>query len=464
MDYDVIVIGAGPGGYTAACLCAKNGLKTAVIEKNKVGGVCLNVGCIPTKALIKIANNIEEIKKNSDIINIHLPGISINWQNLSGSIRLKAETVSKGVDYLLKINKVDLIYGKAEFTGKNMISVNGNEYKAKDIIIATGSRNKDISKIIKINIKNQDNILTNNEAVFLDKKITSIAILGGGAIGVEFAYILNQLGADVSLLEYFPNLLPNIDLDCSRMIERAFRKNNINILTASKITMLEELNDKYIIKYNDKNNTENSIEAEYILNALGRMPNTEDLSLENIGLTTDKGFITVDKNMQTSIDGIYAVGDVVSGSPQLAHVAYDEARTAVDSIIKKDRPYSIDYNYIPFCVYSEPQVAGFGLNEDKIKEKGIDYKIIKVFFKASGKAVAIDKTDGFIKLLIDKNNETIISASICGSDASEMIHEILVSAKAGLKLKAIVDTTHTHPTLSELIQDAAKEFYGEGLH
>ncbi len=460
MEVDVIVIGSGPGGYSAACLCAKNGLKTVIIEKDKLGGVCLNIGCIPTKALINIASTIEKLMSDNEIFNIKK--MDIDLEKISLKVKNIADTVSKQVEFLLNTNKVKIIKGNCMFIDDKTVKVGEETIKGKYIIIATGSRNKDISNYY-FNEIDKTKILTSTEAIFFKEKPTNIVILGGGAIGVEFAYIFNQFAFDVTILEYFPNLIPSLDMELSRTLERSFKKNNIKILCNSKVIKIEYKNNELITTY-ETNGQSETINSNLILNSLGRTPNTDIDGIEKLNLVIEKGFIKVNENMQTNIKNIYAIGDIVFNSPLLAHVAYEEAKVASESIIGKIHTSNIDYLKVPYCIYTEPQIASFGINEEQAKIKGINYKSIKSFYKSSGKAVALEKTEGFIKLLIDINNETILGAHIAGAEATELIHELLLAGKTQLKLKAIASTMHAHPTLSELIMDSAKSFYGLGLH
>ena len=460
MNYDAIVIGAGPGGYYTACNCAKNGIKTAIIEKDKIGGVCLNIGCIPTKALIHIAKTINVVKKDDLIMTNNF---SINRTKISEKAKTISENVSKGIEFLFKKNNVDVIKGKASIIDNHTILVKNRKYTTKNIIIATGSNNINLSSFINVKTTKKSKVITSTEALFLNDTPSNITILGGGAIGIEFAYIFNAFNSDVTIIEQSSNILPNIDIECSKTLERVFKRKNIKIITDAKITKIEHHGDLMNVRYNKKE-TENFITTDIVLNALGRKPNTTDINLEKIQIDTQNGYIKTNKWMQTSIPNIYAVGDVVYESPLLAHVAYDEARTASEHILNKKPTFTIDYNYIPFCIYSEPQIASFGLTERQAIEKNINVKIIKTFFKSSGKAQAICNTDGFVKLVINTKNDKILGAHICGSNATEIIHELLLLSKLGLKLKELTDTMHAHPTLSESIVEAAKNYYGLSLH
>ena len=469
MDYDVAVIGSGPGGYTAACLAAKNGLKTAVIENSKLGGVCLNEGCIPTKALIHLSEKIGTVVKGKITgLNEINPG-NINKDDVNNEVAQVAATMSKGIDFLFKSNKVDVLKGYARILDKNKLQImdennNIQEISVDNIIIASGSRNRDFNDVMKNRVSGSK-IIDSTQALFLEKIPGSICVIGGGAIGVEFSYIYNLLGSQVSLLEYFPNLLPNTDIDCGKTLERSFKKQKIKVTAKAKVVDIRENSNGCEVVF-ERNGEESVIAAEYVLLAMGRVPNTDDIGLDKLDKDIlDKGYIRVNPaTMQTDIDNIYAIGDVVAGSPLLAHVAYDEARVAVENILKKDTGFAIDNSLIPFCIYSYPQVANFGMDDAAANEAGVDFEALKVHFKASGKAVALGKSEGFIKILIDKKTENIIGASIIGPDATELLHELILAAKTKLSLKEIADTMHAHPTLSEMMWEAAKSYYGLALH
>lgn len=459
MDYDVIVIGSGPGGYYAASLLGKSGKKVLVIEKDKIGGVCLNIGCIPTKSLITISEKIGHLRKN-DITGIDIGSdYSIDKTKINDKVKEATIINSKSVEYLFKKNSVELIIGEAEFIDNNTIKVGEKQYTAEKIIIASGSRNKDYS--LFSSGEKIEKVISSTEALFLNNIPKSITIIGGGAIGVEFAYIFNSLGSSVTIIEYFPNLLPNMDTECGKNIERTFKKEGIRVITEAKLLTIGKDEENFITYL--RKEKEDRISSEYILVALGRDPNSEIKGIEKIGITLEKKHIKVNEQFKTNIENIYAIGDVVYGKPLLAHTAYYDAKLAVNNILH-DNNEKPNYNLVPFCIYSEPQVAGFGITEDKAKENGIDYKTVKSFFKSSGKAIAIDKTDGFVKLIIENKTEEIIGASIVGENATELIHTILLAAKEKKGLKLITETIFAHPTLSELIKDTSSIFYGENLH
>jgi len=451
MEFDVIVIGAGPAGYTAANICAKHNLKVAIIEKEKIGGVCLNEGCIPTKSLISIAETYSKIKSN-ELTGIQIENISIDKLLINKKISEISNNIVKGIEFLFKKYGVTIYQGEAKIVNQNTISVNNEILNAKNIIIATGSRNKDYTFLLKDN-KDVNNILTSKEAIFIDKIPKSITIIGGGAIGVEFAYIFNSFGSEVTLLEYFPTLLYNMDEECGKTLDRIFRKNKIKTILESNVISIEKDKDTLITKY-QKNGEQNSIVSEYVLIAMGRTPNLENLY--SINIAKKNGFILTNEFMQTSISNIYAIGDVVSDSPLLAHVAYREAKIAAYHILKKDITY-LNKDFIPFCIYTEPQIAGFGLTENKAKDLNPNCKILKYFYKSNGKANAINKSEGFIKIIIEKDK--IIGCWIVSSDATEIIHNILLISSNNLSVDNILNTIYAHPTISESIFEIIQENY-----
>ena len=452
MDYDVIIIGAGPGGYHAANLLAQAGKKVLIVEKNKLGGVCLNEGCIPTKALISISEKIASVRRD-EIVGLSLDkNISINKDLINEKVTNASLQNGKAIEYLFKKNGVNYLIGEASIIDKNSIKVGSDILKGEYIVIATGSQNKSYTQFSNGNTI--DKVISSSEALTLKEIPNSITIVGGGAIGVEFAYIFSNLGSEVTILEYLPTLLPNIDSECGKNIERSFKKLGIKVITDAKLLSIRnkdnENNNNYIV-YSRKGKDE-TIYSEYILISLGREANSKIDGIQNLSLDMDRGFIKVNNNFKTNIDNIYAIGDVVSGKPMLAHTAYYETEIMVNNILNGSVA-NPDYNLVPYCIYCEPQVAGFGISEDLAKKNGYNYEILKSFFKASGKAIAIDKTDGFIKLVIDSKKRNILGAFIVGENATELIHILLPIARLKLPVETLLETIFAHPTLSELIKD-----------
>lgn len=456
MDYDIIIIGSGPGGYSAAARAGELGFSVCVIEKDKIGGVCLNSGCIPTKAFIHNAGLIETVKSGG-IAGIDAMEVKPDKSKIKSRLYEVIKNSTMGIEYLFKKNNVRVVNGSATIVDKNSVKVGEDVITAKYIIIATGSRNKDFASFLT-NKEQTGKVITSDEALFMEEIPKSLAVIGGGAIGVEFAYIYRCLGSEVTVLEYFPTLLPNMDEECGKTLERSFRKMGVKVSTTASLTKIDNAVNGNIVYYT-KNGKEESVSAEYVLVAMGRTPNTDNIGVENIGLSLEKGYIPTDKSMRTAVGNIFAIGDVVAKSPALAHVAYDEARTAVEEIARIEgkiaKPFTIDYDFIPFGVYTEPQVAGFGVTEKSAKEKNIDIKVNKLFFKMSGKANAIGKSDGFVKIIINKSDDKIIGAWLVGPDVTESLHEIELAALYGLTATDVANAMHAHPTLSELIKETA---------
>lgn len=456
MDYDIIIIGSGPGGYSAAARAGELGFSVCVIEKDKIGGVCLNSGCIPTKAFIHNAGLIETVKSGG-IAGIDAMEVKPDKSKIKSRLYEVIKNSTMGIEYLFKKNNVRVVNGSATIVDKNSVKVGEDVITAKYIIIATGSRNKDFASFLT-NKEPTGKVITSDEALFMEEIPKSLVVIGGGAIGVEFAYIYRCLGTEVAVLEYFPTLLPNMDEECGKTLERSFRKMGVKVSTTASLTKIDNAVDGNIVYYT-KNGKEESISAEYVLVAMGRTPNTDNIGVENIALSLEKGYIPTDKSMRTNVNNVFAIGDVVARSPALAHVAYGEARTAVEDIARIEskiaKPFTIDYDFIPFGVYTEPQVAGFGVTEKSAKEKNIDIKVNKLFFKMSGKANAIGKSDGFVKIIINKSDDKIIGAWLVGPDVTELLHEIELAALYGLTATEVANAMHAHPTLSELIKETA---------
>jgi dihydrolipoamide dehydrogenase len=456
MNYDIIIIGSGPGGYSAAARAGELGFSVCVVEKDKIGGVCLNSGCIPTKAFIHNASMIDTVQ-NGGIAGLEAMEVRPDKSKIITRLNEVIKTSTMGIEYLFKKNNVKVVNGSATIVDKNLVRIGDQVVTAKYMIIAAGSRNKDFASFLT-NKNSNGRVITSDEALFMEEIPKSLVVIGGGAIGVEFAYIYKCLGSEVTVLEYFPTLLPNMDEECGKTLERSFKKMGIKVTTSASLTKIDNAAAGNVVHYT-KNGKEESISSEYVLAAMGRTPNTDSIGVENIGLSLDKGYIPTDKSMKTAVNNIFAIGDVVARSPALAHVAYDEARTAVEEIAfiegKIGKPFKIDYNFIPFGVYTEPQVAGFGVSEKNAKEKNPDVKINKLFFKMSGKANAIDKSDGFVKMVINKSDDKIFGAWLVGPDVTELLHEIELAAVRGLTAKDLADVMHAHPTLSEMIKETA---------
>ncbi len=460
--YNVAIIGSGPGGYVAAIRAAQRGMKTVIIEKEHIGGVCLNWGCIPTKVIIHSVNTLREIRKASDL-GINVEGINFDMSRIIARSRNVSERLSNGVTYLLKKHNITVINGYAKLNSKNEIQVENKEkehiqtIKAKNIIIATGSQPKILPHLP---IDGKD-VISSRHALERETLPLSMAIIGAGAIGVEFAYIYKHLGVEVTIIEALDVLLPVEDAEISRELLKQFKKQKIRCMLQSKIQKISK-NDKSIELTIEDPKGSSTLNVETVLSAIGVSPNTADIGLDTVGIKQEKGFIIVDKYQQTNIAGIYAIGDV-TGIPMLAHKASKEALISIDHIQGKT-PKPLNKMFIPGCTYCEPQIASIGLREKDVVEKNIEYKVSKVYYRAIGKAQAVNHIDGFLKCIIDKKTRKIIGAHCIGAEATELIAELTVAITQGLQIDALAETIHAHPTLSELILETAENALGEAIH
>ena len=461
MSYDVIVIGSGPGGYVTAIRASQLGLKTAVIERSELGGICLNWGCIPTKALLKSANVFEYIQHAEDY-GIKVDGAEVDFGNMVKRSRNVADGMSKGIQFLMKKNKIDVITGTGKVKPGKKVDVTDaegkvTEYAAKNIIIATGSRSRSLPSLPQDGKK----VIGYREAMTLEKQPKSIVIVGSGAIGVEFAYFYNTIGTDVTVVEFLPNIVPNEDIDVSKSLEKSFKKQGIKVMTKSSVESVDTSGDLCKVKIKtDKG--EQIIEAEIVLSAVGIQANIEKLGLEEVGVIVDKGRVIVDDYYQTNIPGYFAIGDIIPG-PALAHVASAEGITCVEKIAGMEVE-SIDYNNIPGCTYCSPEIASVGYTEAQAIEEGYDIKIGKFPFSASGKASASGAKDGFVKVIYDAKYGEWLGAHFIGANVTEMIAEAVAARKLETTGHDILKTIHPHPTLSEAVMEATAAAYGEVIH
>ncbi len=461
MSYDVIVIGSGPGGYVTAIRASQLGLKTAVIERSELGGICLNWGCIPTKALLKSANVFEYIQHAEDY-GIKVDGAEVDFGNMVKRSRNVADGMSKGIQFLMKKNKIDVITGTGKVKPGKKVDVTDaegkvTEYAAKNIIIATGSRSRSLPSLPQDGKK----VIGYREAMTLEKQPKSIVIVGSGAIGVEFAYFYNTIGTDVTVVEFLPNIVPNEDIDVSKSLEKSFKKQGIKVMTKSSVESVDTSGDLCKVKIKtDKG--EQIIEAEIVLSAVGIQANIEKLGLEEVGVIVDKGRVIVDDYYQTNIPGYFAIGDIIPG-PALAHVASAEGITCVEKIAGMEVE-SIDYNNIPGCTYCSPEIASVGYTEAQAIEEGYDIKIGKFPFSASGKASAAGAKDGFVKVIYDAKYGEWLGAHFIGANVTEMIAEAVAARKLETTGHDILKTIHPHPTLSEAVMEATAAAYGEVIH
>jgi len=461
MNYDIIVIGSGPGGYVAAIRAAQLGFKTAIIEKESLGGICLNWGCIPTKALLKSAQVFEYLNHAKEY-GIAADNIKADFSSVIKRSRDVAEGMSKGIQFLMKKNKIDVIMGTAKVKAGKKIDVTGADgkvtaYSGNHIIIATGARSKQLPNLPQDGKK----IIGYREAMTLPKLPKSLVVVGSGAIGVEFAYFYATMGTKVTIVEFLPNIVPVEDEDVSKQLEKSFKKAGIEIMTDASVESVDTKGD--ICKVNVKTKTGNVVlDAEIVLSAVGIEANITGFGLEETGIKTDKGKIVTDKFYATNVAGYYAIGDCVAGQA-LAHVASAEGITCVEKI-KGLHAEPIDYNNIPGCTYCQPEIASVGYTEKKAKEAGYQIKVGKFPFTASGKAKAAGASDGFVKLIFDAKYGELLGAHMIGANVTEMVAETVALRKLETTGHEIIKTIHPHPTMSEAIMEAAAAAYGEVIH
>lgn len=461
MQYDIIVIGSGPGGYVTAIRASQLGFKTAVIEKESLGGVCLNWGCIPTKALLKSAQ-VYEYLNHAKEYGISADNIKADFNAVVKRSRDVAEGMSKGVQFLMKKNKIDVIMGTAKVKAGKKVSVTAadgktTEYSASHIIIATGARSRQLPNLPQDGKK----IIGYREAMTLPKQPKSMVVVGSGAIGVEFAYFYATMGTKVTIVEFMPNIVPVEDEEVSKQLEKSFKKVGIEIMTEASVESVDTKGTD--CKVNVKTKTGNvTLDAEIVLSAVGIEANITGLGLQETGIKTDKGKIVTDKFYATNVHGYYAIGDCVAGQA-LAHVASAEGIICVEKI-KGMHVDALDYNNIPGCTYCQPEVASVGFTEKKAKEAGYQVKVGKFPFSASGKASASGAKDGFIKLIFDAKYGELLGAHLIGANVTEMIAEIVAIRKLETTGHELIKTVHPHPTMSEAIMEAAAAAYGEVIH
>ncbi len=461
MNYDIIVIGSGPGGYVAAIRAAQLGFKTAIIERESLGGICLNWGCIPTKALLKSAQVFEYLNHAADY-GINVQGGEADFEAIVKRSRGVAEGMSKGIQFLMKKNKIDVINGTAKIKKAGKIDVKSadgstKEYSAKHTILATGARSRELPNLPQDGKK----IVGYRQAMTLPKQPKSLVVVGSGAIGVEFAYFYNAIGTKVTIVEFMDRVVPVEDEEISKQLEKSLKKQGINILTKSEVQSVDTTGELSKVSIKTEKGIE-IIEAEVVLSAVGIAPNIENIGLEEVGVKTDRGRVVVDDFYKTNVEGVYAIGDIVKGQA-LAHVASAEGITCVEKI-KGLHVDPIDYNNIPGCTYCSPEIASVGYTEKAAKEAGYEIKVGKFPFSASGKASAAGAKDGFVKVIFDAKYGEFLGAHLIGANVTEMIAEVVVARKLETTGHEMIKTIHPHPTMSEAIMEACADAYGEVIH
>ncbi len=459
--YDLIVIGSGPGGYVAAIRASQLGMKVGVVEKAELGGICLNWGCIPTKALLKSANVFEYIKHAKEY-GIEVKDASADFSGIVKRSRDVAAGMSKGVQFLFKKNKIDQIAGTGTLKKGGKVEVTDEagkktDYEAKSIIVATGGRSRELPNL-KIDGKK---IIGYREAMVLPKQPKKLLVGGSGAIGVEFAYFYSTLGTEVTIVEFLPRIVPVEDEEVSKQLDKSFKKAGMKIYVNSEVTKVDTSGAGCVATVKTADG-EIKIEADIVLSAVGVSTNLEGIGLEEVGVKTEKGKVIVDDFYKTNIAGVYAIGDIVKG-PALAHVASAEGIICVEKIAGH-HPEPLNYNNIPGCTYCSPEIASVGYTEEAAKKAGFEVKVGKFPFTASGKAKAAGASEGFVKLIFDAKYGECLGAHMIGANVTEMIAEIVSARKLETTGMEIIKTVHPHPTMSEAIMEAAAAAYGEVIH
>ncbi|WP_290696238.1 dihydrolipoyl dehydrogenase [Lacinutrix sp.] len=454
--YDIIVLGSGPGGYVTAIRASQLGLKTAVVEKESLGGVCLNWGCIPTKALLKSAQVFEYLKHASDY------GLSVkeydkDFDAVVNRSRNVAEGMSKGVQFLMKKNKIDVINGFGKLKPGKKVEVDGKEYSADHIIVATGARSRELPSLPQ----DGEKVIGYRQAMTLKEQPKKMIVVGSGAIGVEFAYFYNAMGTDVTVVEYLPNIVPVEDIDVSKQLEKSFKKSGIKVMTSAEVTKVDTSGKG--VKANVKTSKgEEVLEADLVLSAVGIKTNIEGIGLEDVGIAVDRDKILVNDFYQTNIPGYYAIGDVTPGQA-LAHVASAEGILCVEKIAGQ-HVEALDYGNIPGCTYASPEIASVGLTEKQAKDQGLDIKVGKFPFSASGKASAAGTKEGFVKVIFDAKYGEWLGCHMIGAGVTDMIAEAVLGRKLETTGHEVLKTVHPHPTMSEAVMEAVAAAYDEVIH
>jgi dihydrolipoamide dehydrogenase len=462
MQYDLIVIGSGPGGYVAAIRASQLGMKVAVVERAELGGICLNWGCIPTKALLKSAQVFNYLK-HADLYGIKLDGnVTPEMEAIVTRSRGVAENMSKGIQFLFKKYNVEHILGVGKLKAGKIVEVTDNEglktdYSANHIILATGTRSRELPNLPQDGTK----IIGYREAMTLKKQPESMVVVGSGAIGSEFAFFYNSIGTKVTLVEFMPNIVPNEDEDVSKQLERSFKKQGMKIMTGASVESVDTSGDLCKVSIQTKKGIE-VVEAEVVFSAVGVTTNIENIGLEEVGVAFEKGKVIVDDYYRTNIEGIYAIGDIVKG-PALAHVASHEGLICVETIAGHHAT-PLNYNNIPGCTYTSPEIASVGMTEKQARDAGYEVLIGKFPYTASGKAAASGNKDGFIKVIFDAKYGEWLGCHMVGDNVTEMIAEVVVARKLETTAREIIDAVHPHPTMSEALMEAVALAYNECVH
>ena len=456
MKYDIIVIGSGPGGYVAAIRASQLGKTVAIVEKAELGGVCLNWGCIPTKALLKSAQ-VFSYCKNAAHYGVAIDGdVKPDFEKIVARSRTVADTMSKGVAFLMKKNNIDILTGFGHLAGEGRVDVEGTLYEADAIILATGARPRQMPFMP---IDGQ-HVISSKEALTLSRLPQSMIVVGSGAIGSEFACLYASLGVKVTVVEYMPQMMPLEDEEVAKTMERSFRKMRATVLTSTTVKAVRVVDGACEVDIEGKKGAE-TLSAEVVLSAVGIKSNIENIGLEELGIAVERDKIVVDEHYQTSAQGVYAIGDIIA-TPALAHVASAEAIHCVEHICGL-QPDAVDYSTIPSCVFTSPEVASVGMTEQQARDKGIDYKVGRFPFTASGKATAAGDRDGFVKLIFDEQ-ERLIGAHMVGATVTEMLGEPTLAKRLGATAHAIAKTIHSHPTMHEGLMEASEAALGAAIH
>ncbi|HPX04473.1 MAG TPA: dihydrolipoyl dehydrogenase [Tenuifilaceae bacterium] len=461
MNFDVIVIGSGPGGYVAAIRASQLGMKVGVVERENLGGICLNWGCIPTKALLKSAQVYEYASHAADY-GVVTADVKPDFEKMVARSRGVADGMSKGIQFLFKKNKIEVLTGFGKLKDNHTVTVTAADgtaadYTAKHIILATGARSRELPNLKQDGVK----IIGYRQALTLPKQPKSMVVVGSGAIGSEFAYFYNAIGTQVTLVEFLPNIVPLEDEEVSKTLERSFKKVGVKVMTNSSVESVDTSGELCKVKIQTKKGVE-EIEAEIVLSAVGIAPNVEGIGLEELGIEMEKGKVKVDQFYRTNVEGVYAIGDIIPG-PALAHVASAEGITCVEKIAGLD-VHPVNYKNIPGCTYTTPEVSSVGMSEKAAIEAGYEIKVGKFPFTASGKASAAGQKDGFVKLIFDAKYGELLGAHMIGGNVTEMISELVVARNLETTCHELIKSIHPHPTMSEAIMEAAAAAYGEVIH